>query len=439
MASLPKNQVKFNDNIIISHEGGHLSSDSGLTLVKELMDTFGFSDLAKQHLTIQDMRSYVTHENSSILEQLVLQLIAGYSTDTSTNILREDPVFQAILDKDSLASQSSLSLFWDRFVEENIDQFQTLNQALIDQARSVRNDTELLIDLDSTHSDTFGRQEQANYNAHYQTCGYHPLVAFDGFTGDFLKAELRPGNQYTSNGVKEFLTPLLDHYNQSIPDTQILVRGDSGFATPNVYDSCEAHDADYVIRLKNNSTLRDIAERYVHYDDDHPWGETEMYYHSASYQAQKWTKPRRICIRSTREAGELLFRHEFIVTSLSENVSPQGIFALYAKRGTMENFIKEAKTGFFFDKTDSPTFIENHVRMLVSMLAYNLVNFLKTISFDESDKGLTIHTIRLRFLKIAGKLVHTGRQIYLKLSSYHVFQNKFYDAFHRLRRASQWI
>jgi hypothetical protein len=60
------------------------------------------------------------------------------------------------------------------------------------------------------------------------------------------------------------------------------------------------------------------------------------------------------CIRSTREAGELLFRHEFIVTNLSENVSPDTIFSIYAKRGTMENFIKEAKAGFYFDKTDSP-------------------------------------------------------------------------------------
>ena len=63
-----------------------------------------------------------------------------------------------------------------------------------------------------------------------------------------------------------------------------------------------------------------------------------------------------MCIRSTREAGELLFRHEFIVTNLSENVSPDTIFSIYAKRGTMENFIKEAKAGFYFDKTDSPRF-----------------------------------------------------------------------------------
>ena len=38
----------------------------------------------------------------------------------------------------------------------------------------------------------------------------------------------------------------------------------------------------------------------------------------------------------------------------------------------MENFIKEAKNGFYFDKTDSPSFLENHARMMVSLLAYNL-------------------------------------------------------------------
>lgn len=42
------------------------------------------------------------------------------------------------------------------------------------------------LDLDSTHSDTYGNQEEAAYNGHYGTTGYHPLVAFDGLTGDFL-------------------------------------------------------------------------------------------------------------------------------------------------------------------------------------------------------------------------------------------------------------
>lgn len=439
MITLHDNHVKFNQNLFVSHTGGTLSSDSGLVLVKELMNAFNFSNLVKQKVAFQENRAYWSHENDAILEQLIFQLIAGYSTDASANLLRQDPIFQTILAEEELASQSSISRFLGRITEGTIHDLQDLNQALIDKARLVRNTNELIFDLDSTHSDTFGNQEQTDYNAHYQTNGYHPLVVFDGLTGDFLKAALRSGNQYTSKGVKEFLEPLFDHYKQTVPVSHILVRGDSGFATPELYELCEENESQYVIRLKNNRNLGRLAEEFVRIGEETEWEKTEVHYHSVLYQAQSWDFPRRVCIRSTREGGELLFRHEFIVTNLSENVSPKTVFQTYAKRGTMENFIKEAKHGFFFDKTDSSEFIENHARMMFSVLAYNLVNFLKTLCFKEEWKGIRVDTIRLRLLKVAGKLVRTGRQLFLKLTSHHVFQKEFYSVFHRIRKLRCWI
>ena len=81
---------------------------------------------------------------------------------------------------------------------------------------------------------------------------------------------------------------------------------------------------------------------------------------------------------------------------------------------------KEAKNSFFFDKTDSSGFLENEVRMMISVLAYNMVNFLRTICFDSNWRGIQVNTIRLRLFKVAGKLVTTARQMYLKLSRTHV-------------------
>ena len=52
MTSLHDNQMKFNSTMIISHTGGCLSSDSGLVLMTELMDTLQFSKLAKHFLHI---------------------------------------------------------------------------------------------------------------------------------------------------------------------------------------------------------------------------------------------------------------------------------------------------------------------------------------------------------------------------------------------------
>lgn len=403
------------------------------------MNVFQFSELAQQLLHIRENRAYFRHENVSILEQLVFQLIAGYAADSSANVIRHDPVFQAILGKDTLVSQSSISRFLGRLSDKNVNQLQELNQALIDKARLVRNKNEMIFDLDSTHSDTFGNQEQTDYNAHYQTNGYHPLVCFDGLSGDFLKAELRSGNQYTSKGVKAFLEPLFKHYHQTVPVSNILVRGDSGFAIPDLYNLCEDNKSHYVIRLKSNRKLGKLADHLILYGDETEWEKKEVHYFSVHYQARSWKKERRVCIRSTREAGELLFRHEFIVNNLSDSASSEKVFELYAKRGTMENFIKEAKHGFFFDKTDSTGFIENHIRMMISVLAYNLVNFLKTMCFDDEWKGYTVNTIRLKLLKVAGKLVRTGRRVYLKLSSYHVFQKEFYRAFQRMRSITDWL
>ena len=439
MVTLQENAVKFNNNLIVSHDGGRLSSDSGLILIDELMDAFQFTQLSKKIVRFNDSRKYWTHTNHKLLKQLVLQIVAGYNTDSAANILQHDPVLQTLSNDEPLASQSSISRFYDRVVVETILTLQVLNQDLIDKARLVRNDTNMIIDLDSTHSDTFGHQEQTAYNAHYGTNGYHPLVAFDGLTGDFLKAKLRSGNQYTSNGVKEFLEPLLEHYNQTIPTTDILVRGDSGFATPDVYDLCDLYENQYVIRLKANRNLYRLAEEFVFYDNHHPWDEKEVYYHSVSYQAASWFKPRRVCIRSTREVGELLFKHSFIVTNFSENISAKRVFETYNKRGTMENYIKEAKNSFFFDKTDSPSFIENEARMMISLLAYNLVNFLRTLCFEPKSKGLQVDTIRFRLFKVAGKLVSTARQMYLKLSISHVYQREFYAVFRKIQRIRQYI
>ena len=129
-----------------------------------------------------------------------------------------------MLEKSTLASQPSLSRFWDRISEspDALLQLQALNQAMLDKVRIQRNATELVLDLDSTYSDTYGDQEETAFNRHYQTTGYHPLVAFDGLTKDFLKAELRSGNTYCSTGAADFLNPLLEHYIRPFQSASFL-------------------------------------------------------------------------------------------------------------------------------------------------------------------------------------------------------------------------
>ena len=167
MVTLQETTVKFNNNLYVSHTGGRLSSDSGLALVDEFMNAFHFTEHSKDVVSFNEDRRYWLHDNHKILKQLLFQIIAGYKADLSADILQHDPLLQALSTDEVWASQPSISRFFDRITEQTIEDFQTLNQTMIDQARLIRNDTNMIVDLDSTHSDTFGSQEQTDYNAHY--------------------------------------------------------------------------------------------------------------------------------------------------------------------------------------------------------------------------------------------------------------------------------
>ena len=114
---------------------------------------------------------------------------------------------------------------------------------------------EILIDLDSTNSQTYGEQYGSNYNSHYAANGYHPLVAFDSLTGDFIKAELRDGNVYTSRQVNRFLRPVLKSCEKKYPLMSRFIRADSGFAVTGLYKLIEDNKSFYAIRLKAYKTL----------------------------------------------------------------------------------------------------------------------------------------------------------------------------------------
>ncbi|ARK26407.1 hypothetical protein SporoP37_16675 (plasmid) [Sporosarcina sp. P37] len=104
-----------------------------------------------------------------------------------------------------------------------------------------------------------------------------------------------------------------------------------------------------------------------------------------------------------RPAGELFFTHNVFVTNLEEAFTPEAIVRTYQKRGTMENYIKEAKNGFGFDRMCSHTFQVNEARMILCLLAYNFahIGFSRRPETD-ADK---IQTIRTRLVKFASKLV----------------------------------
>lgn len=420
--------LESNRQMKINFAGGDLSSDAGLLLIKEFTCKLGFVKLLESLFKTNDTALVRHHKDNENLWQVIYQILGACFEDDCADELIHDPVLTAILAKNALASQPTLSRFFNRMDETTLHQFYVLMRRFRKVVYAIKKPRLLLLDLDSTLLATYGHQEGEGFNFHYQDHGYHPLVCYDGMTGDLLKIELRNGTDYSSTGVVEFLQPLLDEFQTDYPQLPLLLRGDSGFAKPELYGQCETNGVSYVIRLKENNTLRELAS-----DIDNRLTEATkkdiisyaVCYGEFMYQAGSWKYPRRVVCKVEKPTGQLIHMYTFIVTNMDS--APEKLIRFYCKRGSMENFIKESKNGFDFTAVSSSSKIVNANRLQIHALAYNIFNWFKRLALPAKMRKQQIDTIRLKLLKIATKAVHSARYITFKLCSSCPYKNEFYE------------
>ena len=222
--------LESNRQIKINFDGGDLSSDAGLLLLKEFAAKIGFTKLIKSKFKTNDT-SVRFHKDNENLMQMIYQIISAYFEDDCSDELTLDPVFNAILEKNGLASQPTLSRFFNRMGEDTLMQFDDIDKSLRDIIYSIKRPEHMLLDLDSTLFDTYGKQEGEGFNFHYQAHGYHPLLCYDGLTGDLLKAELRDGTLHCSNDADKFMEPyqVIQYYCGRGKMENFIKEGKSGF------------------------------------------------------------------------------------------------------------------------------------------------------------------------------------------------------------------
>jgi len=440
MNILNENSLDCNKKIKISFDGGDLTSDSGLLLFKEFDEKIGFSKAIAENIKVNDCVNHTTHRNEEVIVQRIMQNIAGYHTDAAANELREDPVFKELLNKDVLASQPTISRLNNKLDVETVKQFQKVNSILLDRVYSIEPLKVMVFDVDSTNLSTYGEQYGSAYNAHYGEDGFHPLLVFNGLNGDCIKAELRAGNVYTSRKVVQFIGPVLKEYNQKYPEVFQYLRGDSGFADPDLYELCEAQKTNYVIRLKANSQLYKLSSQFeqelLSQCKNNIYEET-IIYRDIMYKAKGWNKERRVVVKLTKAEGRFDITYTFIVTNLNWN--DETVVQFYCKRGTMENYIKEGKNGFAFDKMSSTSYWANANKLQEMVLAYNLNNWMRRLCFPEESKADRIETIRVKVIKIAAKVVSSSRYLKFKLSSSHPHKKLFTDILNNIKLLPQIV
>lgn len=408
--------LESNSQIKINFDGGDLSSDAGLLLFKEFLFKIGAIKLVNRLFKTNDSAWFRIHKDDANLMQVIYQIICAYFKDDCADELTHEPVMSAILDKITLASQPTLSRFFNRMDTDTLVQFNLIVRELRKVIYSIQKPGFMLFDLDSTLLETYGNQEGEGFNYHYQALGYHPLLCYDGLTGNLLKAELRDGTQYCSKQADQFMKSLLEEFMEDFPDIPLYFRGDSGFASPDLYEVLEEKGCTYAIRLKLNSSLIKLAE-----DEDEALYRATKFnqvdyaveYGEFMYQAGSWSHPRRVVFKIEKSYGQLVHMHTFIVTTME--MEPYQVIQFYCGRGKMENFIKEGKSGFDFSAVSSASRVVNANKLRMHALAYNLFNWFRRLALPASMRTQHIDTIRLKLLKVAAKVLKSARYKYFKL------------------------
>lgn len=264
-------------------------------------------------------------------------------------------------------------------------------QAFVDQfiAGYTAPPTVMVLDLDHSEDAAHGQQERIFYNHHDGSHCYRPLFIFEGLSGQFITAALRPGTRPTGAENAAIVKRVLKRLRAVWPETRIILRGDGHFANPELMRlALDSPHADFIVGLAGNRVLSPLAApfqkaaRHLHETRcvlarQHRQAEPSATrtYPDLNDAAQTWPRAFRVVLKA--EVMALGDHPRFVVTSL-DLPSPESLYRdLYCARGQDENWIKMIQNDLASDRTSDHRFLANHLRLFFSCAAYVLHQALR--------------------------------------------------------------
>lgn len=420
-------------NVRVAFDAEPISSNGGAILLRQADRRLGLLPSLAEVLPDRRNPIFVVHPMVDMLRQRVFQIAQGYEDCNDASTLRRDPVLKACCDRDpvedaDLASQPTLSRLENTAGPKSC---YLLGRALLESyfVRHRRRPTHLVLDLDTTDAVTHGEQQLNFFHAYYDEYVYLPLLVFDQ-DGDLLTAVLQPGKPDGCKTTASVVERIVKRVRQQWPGLRILVRGDSGYASPHIYNLCHRLGLDFVCGINTNARLKKIAERLE--DQAHrrylQTGQKARLFKAVRYRARKgWPRSYRVIIKA--EYNSLGKNTRFLVTTLRDR--PDWLYDTYAFRGeSCENSIKDLKTVLRADRLSCHDFFANQFRLLLHSAAYILLYTLRRAAAGTALAEAQMDTLQKRLLKIGARVQATARRIWLHLSASHPGQ----DLFNRIAR-----
>jgi hypothetical protein len=456
--------------VVADFSGGHLSSDGGVLLLRQIDNGLGVTrSLAGCFTDWRDAR-FVEHSLSELLAQRVHALALGYEDLNDHSHLRLDPLLAVAAGKldplggnrceanrgQALAAPSTLNRLElgnnkaGRYHKIGHDPEAIAATLLEMGVRALPAHTrEVILDFDSSDDPLHGQQEGRFFNGFYREYCYLPLFCFVGDV--ILWAELQTADHHGSTGTLGALQKIVPALRKRFPRLRIIVRGDSGFCRESIMAWCEEHGLFYCLGLSRNVRLESILAPTMDRARQKfalCGGVSVRSYADFFYKTRDgWTRKRRVIGKAEVTASGINPR--FIVTNLPPegfaddpaNPKGEGRFSpgrlyeeTYCGRGQMENMVKQMQLDLHATRMSTHCLASNQLRLWFSAFAYLLLERLRALTLGGSVLArASVGTIRLRLFKVAAQVTVSVRRVYIQLASAHPLQGLFAHCLKALR------
>lgn len=408
--------------VALDCDGGRLSSDAGLVLLKDIDEQLGLTRAWAAALSDARDARRLRFTSEDLLKQRILQIAAGYEDANDSNTLRHDPSFKLLLDRlpetgAPLASQPTISRFANR-----VSRTELYRMALVLMEQCIASydspPAVIVLDVDDTEDRAPGEQEHIRYDGYYGGYCFMPCHLYEGLSGR-LSTTILKAKRFSGAHMLAVLKRVVKRLRHAWPDTWVILRGDSHFAYPEVRAWIEAQpQLSYVIGLTSNTVLQKLAQEVVEQAKRAYacWGRKATRFHSTRYQAGTWSRSRRVVIKVEVSAQGV--NRRFVVTDMEQARTQVLYRQIYCARGQMENEIKDHKLYLKSDRTSCHRFGANQLRLFLHWAAYMLLDTVRREVLRTTPWACaTMETIQLRVLKLRARVQEFKDYITIALPS----------------------
>ena len=420
--------------LTVDFDGGNQSSNAGALVLR--MADMKTGICARLAAALPDRRdpTRIRHRLAEIIRARVFGICCGYEDGIDHDALRHDPAIKMAVGRcpesgAALASQSTISRFENAPTKKDAVK---LARVVADHfaARNAPSHRDIF-DIDDTFNAAYGGQQLTFWNGHHDERGFAPMHVYHAGTGLPVATILRPAKTPGGEEVRTVIKHLTKRILKTWKKANIVWRGDSHYGRSEALDWCDNNGVGYIFGRAGNSALdKEVAEISDHLRFWHAWSTDEKLrcYTSFEYQVGGWSRPRRIIARieasmhpDPTPADPKAMRQEidvrYVVTSLEGD--PERLYeGVYCQRGQAENLIKLHKAQLASDRTSCTSAVANQVRLILHTAAFVLMHTVRAaIPAGHKLARAEFHTIRLRLLKIAARVVEYKQRIRMHLPS----------------------